>query len=532
MRKEIEVAFAARYPMLKQMQISKAVTKYVDEVAKALAQSIRSFGYQNGDEIALAVFDLRTKVGRINISGKQEWVLGLMADIPATAIYTFGHKGNEGKVSRVSLNPRYEKQIMQELINLNLELDSRQLKDIADNATHLTPCDPDSLAAFISKTGITYSAAVEKNDPSQRVYVEALARNLLIAMQLKEQTIMEDGYYVLPEVYWTADSGRMYGKGLSLQRVPTMVRHAALGISHSYDFKASCYALMTGLALEIDPTLKVAAMLDYVTNRVRIRRHIAASIGITEEKMKGIFNSLGFGATLADNPFTSIRKGLGPERYELLMANKEFHHINQAFKLVKEAILQAYKLNNFVFKGLQYDQIDPNSDPLSPKKRNNNQKLAWIYQAMESSAAAQFGSMACDFGFQPMLFAHDCIYFKRKLPARHFHSIISELRREFPLLQVEHESIIPIHDGTGPVQDAFDRYEEMIDSHKAFVDAEQILSDPEFVKLSAKKADPLDPEYGEFAREIKALNATTGGSGKSINLGNQNGAHPEGFGRY
>lgn len=518
MRQEIEKAFTTRYPDLKASQVTKAVTKYVDEVVKAFAHTIIQRGYENNGEVSLAVYQLREQVGKITMNGKQEWILGLMISNPDTALYQVNFKGNEGKVSRVTINHKYEKQIMQELINLNLELSPKQLKEMADNATSYIPCDPDSLQAFITKSGITYSEEEAKNDPSRRPYLEAIGRNLLIAMQLKEQMIFDDGQYLLPEVYWTADSGRMYGKGLSLQRVPKNVRHAALGISYAYDFKASCYALMTGLALSIDPTLKVAAMLEYITHRERIRKHIAASIGITEKKMKGIFSSLGFGALVADNPFMSIRKELGQERYDLLMQNKDFHYINQAFKLVKATILEHFKGNSFTFMGLQYDAIDPTSDPLKPKKRNDNQKLAWIYQAMESKAITEFGHMAIKVNHQPLLFAHDCVYFKHKIAVHHFHSIVSELRREFPLLQIEAESIIPIHDGTGPVQDAFGRYEEMIETHKAFVDGEELLADADFVKLGEKMNDPLDPEHGYFAGEIKQLNPEPKTIGKSINL--------------
>jgi hypothetical protein len=519
MRKKIEDAFAVRFPTAKRHQISKAVDKYVDEVVKALAKSIVSHGYQNGDEISLAVFDLRTEVGRMTVNGKQEWILPLMASFPDTALYTIGKKGNEGMVSRVSLNPRYEQQIMQELINLNLELSVRQINEMRANATNWAPYDPDSLQAYITKTGITYAEVEQKNDPSKRVYRDALARNLLIAMQLKEQGIYDNGGYFLPEVYWTDDSGRMYGKGLSLQRVPKVVRHAALGVCDSYDFKASCYALMTGLALQIDPTLKVAALTEYITHRETIRKNIAKSIGITEKKAKGIFSSLGFGAKLSNNPYNTIASELGPERYELLTANKEFHHISKAFKLVQATILDHYSSSSFTFMGLQYDNVDPKSDPLTPKKRNRNQKLAWIYQAMESTAIAQFAAMAVELGYNPMLFAHDCVYFKHQIPTSYFHSIISELRREFPLLQVEREAITPIHDGTGPVQDAFDRYEDMIDSHKAFVDSEELLSDPAFVKLPDDLSQTLNPVSGYFKSEIMALNTPDGNSGKSINLG-------------
>lgn len=520
MRKEIEMAFAARYPTAKPMQINKKVKTYVDEVVRALAQSNIAFGIQNGDEFSLGVFDLRERVGRITIDGKQQWVLGLLSSNPETALYTVGFKGNEGQVSRVSLSKKYEKQIMEEMINLNLELSPKQLKAMHDNATNWIPCDLDSLNSFITNTSIKYAEEVRKNDPDRGAYRDALARNMLIARQLIAQSSFHEGQSVLPEVYWTADSGRMYGKGLSLQRVPKDVRNAALGVCHSYDFKASCYALMTGLALAIDPTLKVASMIEYIKDRSEIRKTIAEELGIEEDKVKGIFSSLGFGAKLVDNPYMSIRKELGPIGYEQLMANKEFHYISQAFKLVKATILEHFSSDNFTFMGLKYNPIDPNSDSVVPKKRNKNQKLAWIYQAMESKAIADFGSMASEYGYQPALFAHDCVYFKTKLPEIRLASIHSELRREFPLLSFEYELVIPIFNGEGPFKAKSNAYKNHQVAHESSIDAEELNADSSFVKFDEHKIDPLDVRFGIFSEQIKALNGSNvsrGGTSFDLN---------------
>lgn len=102
-----------------------------------------------------------------------------------------------------------------------------------------------------------------------------------------------------------------------------------------------------------------------------------------------------------------------------------------------------------------------------------------------------------------------------------FHSCVTELRREFPLLQVEAEEIIPIHpENKTPLQDAFDRYEDMIDTHRAFVDAEAMLADASFVSLEKRLTDELHPDFGHFANEIKVLNPESNKSvGTSFNLG-------------
>jgi len=64
---------------------------------------------------------------------------------------------------------------------------------------------------------------------------------------------------------------------------------------------------MAGLAHEINPAIQLGAVLDYVKNRQIIRKRIAGQLGISEELVKEIFNSLGFGAELKNNQHNTIR---------------------------------------------------------------------------------------------------------------------------------------------------------------------------------------------------------------------------------
>lgn len=506
MKDQILQAFKARQRDLKEYQIEKAVDKYIQVMLRAIASSIANFGFANS-ELSLSIVDLREEIGKIRIQDKQQWIINLMHANEQTALVLTNFKGNKGKNSRVSLNPIYEKQIMEKLINLNYELSESRVKELSARANVWVTAQPDCIDDFIAKTLEKYVEI--ENDQKMYVYREALARNMLIAGQIKSQIVTKDGESLLPEHWEATDSGRMYGHGLSLQRVPKHVRHAALGLCHQYDFKASSFGLMTSLALQIDPRLKVADLSDYIKHRARIRTSIAKEIGVTENKIKDVFTSLGFGATTANNPFSSIRGSMSSEQYEGLMANVQFKHIRQAMELVRETVANHYS-DAFTFMGRNYDKFDPKSDPTKPKKRTKNQKLAWIYQVMESNAITMFGEIAADNGYIPLLFAHDCAYFKHPLPGDLLNSIMYELNRTFPMLRVEHSKVVPIHKTGAAFRDLVE-YEELAESHKAFIDTEELA-------VSDGPSDPLDPVDGYFSREIKELNNTDGRAGKSINL--------------
>lgn len=255
---------------------------------------------------------------------------------------------------------------------------------------------------------------------------------------------------------------------------------------------------MTDLALTVDPELKVQDLIDYVKNRSEIRKIIARDIGITENRAKDIFTSLGFGASVANNPFTSIRGKLSQDQYDLLMKHRQFKHIIDAVARVRDTILGHYG-NSFVLEEKTYQNVDPNSDPLRPSKRTKNQKLAWIYQVLESTAIAKFSQSLVDAGYEPIMFAHDCVYYKTKVAPDAVNGALYLVNKQFPNLRIEHEEVIPIHKNLTK-SDALVEYEDMVEAHKALVDAEEIALNG----LPKPKHD-LDPDTGYFAQELKAL---------------------------
>lgn len=436
MKERISAALAAKYPTLKPYQARKSAARYVDVMLAEIADSIRRFGFAD-DQISLSLDKVSKKVGRMKVDGKDVKVCGAVNSDRENALVRVDFEGNEGKISRVSINPSYLAEIMLALAELHpLASDAA---DYGKPPNVHTPVDEKMLDSYIENTHQAMRDCQQAPSNKEK-YQQVLIRNLLCARHIKALLIEEDGHCLFPEYWEQSDSGRCYGHGTSLQRVSKEVRHAALGRCHMYDFKAASYALMMDLALGIDPTLKVGVLKEYVKRRSHIRKAIASDVGISEDKMKTIFTSVGFGAKMANNPFASIRKTLGETGYNRLMINDQFSRIVCAMIMVRETIC-GYFPDTFEFLGRYYTSVCPRTG----NKRTKDQKLAWLYQAMEANAITRFGADAAEAGYPPLLFVHDCVYFRHKLPERVLENITQDMQYTFPSLEADHGDIYPIH---------------------------------------------------------------------------------------
>ncbi|NDP64573.1 hypothetical protein [Polaromonas sp.] len=461
----------------------------------AIADSIISFGFEEQEQISLPLTTMRTMAGRIEINGKAEWMLPLMNGEPSTSLIHIDFLGNISKLSRISFNPKYEQQVLNQLIGLNFKFNPRHKEKITQATNYSVPVDLESLKSFIQKTKQTLERC-DKNTNIQ--YKKALIRNLLFASQLLDLVVIDRDVATIPEHWKETDSGRVYGSGFSLQRLPKQVRNAALGKCHQYDIMAASYALMTGLAQQFDPKIKVAAIFDYVKYRESIRQNIAADLKISEDRVKEIFTSLGFGASTVDTLYKSIRASLSEAQYNTLMSNRHFKHILENIELVRSVILKHFD-DKAPFFGLTYHSNDPKSDPLKPKKRTKNQKLAWIYQAMESHAISSFIEQAGAKDHIAILPTHDCLYFKNRLPVDLINDITIVLQSRFPLLRFDHTAILPIRENDYQHK-AYNDYYEHSRNHM------HLMSEQEFALGYMKNEyDPLQLDISVFSDTIKEI---------------------------
>lgn len=444
MKEKLKLALMKRFPEMKDFIAERCVTKYLNAVMPELITQFMSASKEDlaNGEIDFPEYKVIRECERIQFRGHQEYIYTLMNEHPTTALIIVTYKGNSlsKRVSRVTFNQNYKKEIMEAMQSLEIELDPKHLDELEEMSNADWDINAESLASYIVATRETLKSIEAIGTNKSNKYQETLIRNLRIANELIQRCKEKDGQTFIREYWEEIDSGRIHGHGISLQRIPKQVRHAALGHCHKYDFKAASYALMTSLALKLDPEIKVAALKDYIKNRAVIRKRIAADVGISEDWMKNIFTSLGFGAVLKDSPYNSIRGMIGQDKYHVLISNVEFVDIKNALDRVSDTINKHFANDTFELCGRTYKQINPKDG----RKRTKNQKLAWIYQCLESHAMSLLASMIPE-QYKTMLFVHDCIYLDKRLPAQRVADIKWQLSTQYPLLNFEHEEITPIH---------------------------------------------------------------------------------------
>lgn len=476
----------------------RCATKYLSAMLPAISHAIslnhKSTQYNTG-EFALAQTTLRDALGRIGT--QQKYIADVMKSHATTSLIIeikkgFNYASGSNMLSLVQLNPIYKELVMEELLNLRMEKNQKLLDEIELASNYTVNVDAASLASYISKTTKTIMTTKDNG-----AYKDKLLKNSLAAIQL--QTMIHDADETnatpyIKERWEQADSGRIYGQGYSLQRMPKEVRYAALGYCYKYDFKASAFALMAGLAHAINPAIKIGAALDYVKNRNSIRQRIAKELNIDEGVVKTIFTAIGFGAELKNNQFNAIRgafakvarmkydasirlerdiyNNLGADEFMCLVENRTFCDIYINLQVINQTILDYYKINALVINDRTYS----NTDDKTGKKRNDRQKLAWIYQALEFTAMVHFSDLVLDMTQQePLLTTHDCIYYKNKLPASVKVDASYLLNQTFPYLRFEEREIVPI------VEDAYfvARYAQTIQfeqEHKQRIKEQELLA--------------------------------------------------------
>ena len=491
MREKLQNQLAINQPTLKDYQVTRYVNKYVDAVMTQIARqylTVTSDELDSG-EISFAANEVYEQCGQAMVDDQRVRIYTMMQEHANTSLILLKYKGNsiEQRVSKITFNPKYKSAIYKDLIESNYLLNTADLAKSSDKPNFSIPVDIAALDSYIKNTG----QLLAKGGGDK--YIQKLCRNLLTAKQVKHLAVLQtDGSYLVNEYWQAIDSGRVHGHGASLQRVAKEVRHAALGRCARIDFKASSYAILASLALAIDPEIKVAAIKQYIQKRTVIRKRIAKKIGINEDLIKTIFTSLGFGAELKNNPFSSIRRKIGKDKYELLIANTEFMEIKNALDLVRDTVLSSEELKGDVFKigAHTYAALDSKTQ----KKRSKNQKLAWIYQACERMALDIVIDNMPD-KFDLLLPVHDCVYIKQSLPAQVVLDLKFELRELFPLLDFEQEFIFPIH-----AAEDHNKYNAAIDAdiaaHKSRM-AQEVLDATGYVSkyLPQDLSLPKKPDY-------------------------------------
>lgn len=215
------------------------------------------------------------------------------------------------------------------------------------------------------------------------------------------------GRGVLIQRYRESPSGRLYGMGTSLQRVPTRVRQAALNNYYDYDIENCHYAIFTQLAAK--QGLKCEAINHYIAHKKAVRNKIAKDVGIDLSKVKMCFSALLYGAKTNPYPKNAISKEIGEDKARLLFKHDGFMAIHADVLEGRSLIVSKWVRS----RGKIFNAMDLSID-LNKKGKDTTpeQLLAHISQGIEAKAIR---SIAKIYPEDIALLMHDGFVSKRAL---------------------------------------------------------------------------------------------------------------------
>lgn len=331
--------------------------------------------------------------------------------------------------------------LMEYAIEENDELQWKQTFDFAGMQVMETAVNVQSLRAYVSKLATDTTMLTDKKLKNLSIAKTILASLTAVPGKMLYGKQQPD-VFILTQEATIAASGRCYLKGLNLQNCPKEVRHAALGHCHLYDMRAGVFGVMAGLAKtyyesSTGKAIDFHKIKNYINNRDKIRKHITDQLWPVETKgfksiadYKGFYGfykvkvaltAIGFGAKRnataswknADGKWeaTSLRKTFkSKELVQQFLQVEAVKELMDEFKIVTDIIL------------LQLEQDINFANAFEIEGLKDSQKLAMVYQGVESAILDEFTQLLANTGSDVLLPVHDGVYVSKKiaLPDLHF----------------------------------------------------------------------------------------------------------------
>lgn len=438
-----QIAQRKNIKMLSKNVLRKRVKKYVDHVltevltynSTILDKSIgnRIFTLR-AKEALTALRDLGTKraFGYAWTTFQNE--IGLLAE---------EHKGNnyEGVVSTYSFSKKYHDALKAYGKEISIAEKFPHYDRFISKKNWSVSVDIDSMKELLTEE--------QKRNKDERRLSNRDTLRLQLLIYVAEQHNGD-----IPHYYEESEAGRIYFKGqLNLQNIKKLIRYTAIRDCYEYDLQAASYSLVAARAKQIDSTLDISVIENYVANRKKIRAQIAKDVfGHDFEGSKFIdiiktaLTLIGFSGrlqTLNENdpktglPVLDLDKAFNTHKFgnEMILKfikHKEVKALHENLKTANKVLHDHYmNLNNQleVRTGFKFEQYDDKGE-----KKGRGKRLAHIYQSLESMA---LDVLMIHAGDNLVLMLHDGILSKEQLNMGPIHADLKALFGKDVMLDVK-----------------------------------------------------------------------------------------------
>jgi hypothetical protein len=456
--KKLEAEFKALYPNIRELLANRYATKYATEVIRELRYSeIRREFHSRDPESAKVEWlwpanEMKERIGRIKFGSKPEWIYSLFQKQPTLRLVEVVRQGSSFTgLSEILIAHKYRKLVMEQLRNYH-ELQAISESHKLTDYNYLVPVNTETLNEYLLAT-----EQARKRNHGNDALQDKLRQNLKMGYWIRGALLNDENGSYLPEFRTKSESGREHATGINTQTVSKELRHAILGRCHEYDLRAGSFAILTAFATEINSAIKHETIRQYIQNREYFREKMAAMLNIPVKTAKRIFTAIGFGANVVANPYTTIGQILSSEQITTLRAWHFWEQLNDEFKEVKSQCQWAIDVATGELE-IGEARYSPLIDGVEKRPA---QKLAWLYQALESHYMKQVRRMIPD-ECVVLTEVHDCIYTHHRIPAETLRDIKVMLSDQTGgLLAIDHQARHSIH------RPEIDPFQEQIEEEAA-----------------------------------------------------------------
>lgn len=190
--------------------------------------------------------------------------------------------------------------------------------------------------------------------------------------------------------YAESTSGRLYGKGATLQNAPRTIKGAALHGLWDYDIENCHYAIFSQMAAKYG--YETTAINYYLNHKAEVRQGIAERVGISVDDAKMCLLAVMYGARTNEWHENAIPRTIG-QAAGLLYKDRQFQDIAEDIKQGRRIILENHPkgrttYTNAMNKRIRYKAAREQEEPDEYVKdaATPEQILAHLIQGVEAQA--------------------------------------------------------------------------------------------------------------------------------------------------
>ena len=220
---------------------------------------------------------------------------------------------------------------------------------------HVVPVDMEALlrldecllsaaqASFSARVAMLIELGLDFNaDPE---YLRDVLRMVMIAARRAVS-----GYGNIAHEYVMCGTGRLFGKGTSLQSSPKIIKQCALPGMWEYDFSNCHFTIIKQLVGRVG--MECPTVNHYLANKKAIRAQLAEAVGVEVDSIKRCLINLAYGAPRSVRPQDAIPREIGTAKARLLKDEPFVRDLDRELRKARSVIIGMHPARRGVIRNV------------------------------------------------------------------------------------------------------------------------------------------------------------------------------------